>query len=45
MAEIDNLIERGALNFRDPREVLRNISPKRKEKSLQTYFWWLQGAR
>jgi tryptophan 6-halogenase len=39
MAEIDNLIERSALNFRDQREVLASIPPKPREKSLQIYFW------
>jgi 2-polyprenyl-6-methoxyphenol hydroxylase-like FAD-dependent oxidoreductase len=39
MPEIDNLIERSALNFRDQRELLAAIPPKRKERSLQVYFW------
>ena len=39
MAEIDDLIARSALNFRDQRELLRAIPPRRKEKSLQAYFW------
>jgi hypothetical protein len=39
MAEIDNLIERSALNFRDQREVLERIPPRAREKSLQIYFW------
>jgi len=30
MAEIDNLLERSALNFRDQREVLADIPKKRK---------------
>ena len=39
MPEIDNLLERSALNFRDQRELLADIPPKRKERSLQVYFW------
>ena len=39
MAEIDDLIARSALNFRDQREVLGSIPPKRTEPSLQAYFW------
>ena len=39
MAEIDNLIERSALNFPDQRAALERIAPRRKEKSLQIYFW------
>lgn len=39
MAEIDNLIERSALNFRDQREVLKDIPRKREENALQVYFW------
>ena len=39
LAEIDNLLQRSALNFRDQREVLKNIPEKINEKSLQVYFW------
>ena len=39
MAEIDNLIERSAANYRDHREVLAHIPPRRKDDSLQVYFW------
>ncbi len=39
MAEIDNLLERSALNFRDQREVLADIPKKRKESAMQIYFW------
>ncbi|HEY2145945.1 MAG TPA: tryptophan 7-halogenase, partial [Steroidobacteraceae bacterium] len=37
--EIDNLLERSAANFRDHREVLDRIPPRRKSRSLQVYFW------
>ena len=39
LAQIDNLIERSACNFRDQREVLARIPPRRKDDSLQIYFW------
>jgi len=39
MEEIDNLLSRSLMNFRDQREVLENIPPKAKEPSLQIYFW------
>ncbi|HZZ93559.1 MAG TPA: tryptophan halogenase family protein [Usitatibacter sp.] len=39
MAEIDNLLERSAANFRDHREVLADIPAKSREPSLQIYFW------
>ena len=39
MEEVDNLLERSALNFRDQREVLGAIPKKSEEKSLQLYFW------
>ncbi len=39
MAQIDNLLERAALNFRKHREVLGNIPPKSTEETLQLYFW------
>jgi hypothetical protein len=37
--EIDNFVRRSAQNFRAHREVLGEIPPKVKEKSLQIYFW------
>ena len=37
--EIDNLLERSALNFRPQKEMVKAIPPKPKEKSLQVYFW------
>lgn len=39
LAAIDNLIERSARNFRDQREFLKAIPPRRKDESLQIYFW------
>jgi hypothetical protein len=39
MAEIDNLMQRSAQNFRPQKEVLRAIPRKVEEKSLQIYFW------
>jgi Tryptophan halogenase len=39
MAEIDNLLARSAANFRDHRELLKAIPPRRDEESLQIYFW------
>jgi len=39
MAEIDNLLQRSLMNFRDQRETLENIPPKAREESLQIYFW------
>jgi hypothetical protein len=39
LAEIDNLLERSALNFPDQRTLLGNIPVKRREKALQIYFW------
>jgi tryptophan 6-halogenase len=39
IAEIDNLLERSAANYRDHREVLQDIPPRRKSQSLQVYFW------
>jgi len=38
MERIDDMIERSLLNFRDHREVLMDIPP-RKANSIQTYFW------
>jgi tryptophan 6-halogenase len=39
MAEVDNLIERSALNFRDQRKVLADIPRKKAQSSLQIYYW------
>jgi hypothetical protein len=39
MPGIDDLIARSALNFRDHRELLGAIPPRRREPSLQAYFW------
>ena len=39
MEEIDNLLQRSALNFGRQREVLTNIPKKVDERSLQIYFW------
>src|SRR6202521_2356424 len=39
VAEIDNLLERSAANYRDHRDVLSNIPPRRKGQTLQVYFW------
>ncbi|MDQ2780870.1 MAG: tryptophan 7-halogenase [Pseudomonadota bacterium] len=39
MAEVGNLLQRSALNFRPHREVLAAIPPQRQEASLQLYFW------
>ena len=39
MTDIDNLLDRSALNYRDHREVLENIPPRRNSDSLQVYFW------
>jgi hypothetical protein len=33
------LLERSAANYRDHREVLDKIPPRRKGQSLQVYFW------
>jgi F0F1-type ATP synthase membrane subunit c/vacuolar-type H+-ATPase subunit K len=38
-ATIDNLIARSALNFRDHRELLGDIPPKPRERTLQLYQW------
>lgn len=37
--EIDNLLQRSALNFRPHRELLADIPPRRQDKALQVYFW------
>jgi glycine/D-amino acid oxidase-like deaminating enzyme len=39
MAEIDNLLQRSALNFRDQREVLSDIPRRKQESAMQIYFW------
>ncbi len=39
LSDIDDLLDRSALNYRDHREVLRNIPPRRTNDSLQVYFW------
>jgi hypothetical protein len=39
IAEIDNLLERSAANYKDHREVLNNIPPRRSGQTLQVYFW------
>jgi tryptophan halogenase len=39
VAQIDNLLSRALMNFRDQREVLEAIPPKPNEESLQIYFW------
>ena len=37
--EIDNMLERSALNFPEQKDVLTRIPPRAREKSLQIYFW------
>jgi hypothetical protein len=37
--DIDNLLDRSTVNYRDHREVLANIPPRRMGESLQVYFW------
>ena len=39
MIEIDDLLERSVANFRDHRETLASIPPRRGRESLQIYFW------
>jgi hypothetical protein len=39
LTAIDNLLDRSELNYRDHREVLENIPPRRQGDSLQIYFW------
>ena len=39
LAEIDDLLERSAANFRDHRATLEHIPPPRANP-LQIYFWW-----
>lgn len=38
MAQIDTLMQRSALNFRDQREVLKDI-PEKNPNLLQIYLW------
>jgi hypothetical protein len=39
LSDIDNLLDRSEANYRDHREVLENIPPRRRGDSLQVYFW------
>src|SRR5712672_3180576 len=39
MEEIDDLLDRSVVNYRDHGETLRNIPPRRNGESLQVYFW------
>ena len=40
IAEIDDLLERSAANYRgSPRRSSRKIPPRRNGESLQVYFW------
>jgi tryptophan 6-halogenase len=39
IAEIDNLLTRSVMNFREHKEVLQQIPKKIDEKALQVYFW------
>jgi hypothetical protein len=39
IGEIDNLLERSAANYKDHREVLSSIPPRRGGQTLQVYFW------
>jgi hypothetical protein len=39
LTDIDDLLDRSELNYRDHREVLENIPPRRHGDSLQVYFW------
>ena len=39
MAEIDNLLQRSATNFRKQADVLADIPKKPREESLQLYLW------
>ena len=39
MEEIDNLLDRSEVNYRDHREALAGISPRQAAPSLQVYFW------
>ena len=39
LGDIDNLLDRSVVNFRDHREVLADIPARRMGESLQVYFW------
>lgn len=39
LAQIDNLLERSAMNYPDQRELLQRIPLKSREPSLQVYLW------
>jgi tryptophan 6-halogenase len=39
MQEIDDLLDRSVVNYRDHGETLMNIPPRRNGESLQVYFW------
>jgi len=39
MAEIDNLLDRSAVNYPDHRGALASIAPRRADPALQIYFW------
>jgi hypothetical protein len=39
LAEIDNLLDRSEVNYRDHREALGEIGPRKTVPSLQVYFW------
>ena len=39
MGDIDDLLDRCAANYRDHRELLSRIPPRRLGDSLQVYFW------
>ncbi len=39
LAEIDNLLDRSEVNYRDHREALNAIAPRRSTAALQIYFW------
>jgi 2-polyprenyl-6-methoxyphenol hydroxylase-like FAD-dependent oxidoreductase len=39
IADIDDLLDRSELNYRDHREVLNAIPPRRAAPGLQVYFW------
>jgi 2-polyprenyl-6-methoxyphenol hydroxylase-like FAD-dependent oxidoreductase len=39
IADIDDLLDRSEVNYRDHREVLNNIPARRASAGLQVYFW------
>jgi hypothetical protein len=39
LSDIDNLLDRSELNYRDHREILSDIPPRRQSDSLQVYLW------